>query len=104
MWCWRKREGFEGLGYAPLLPLPPVLLLVGGSVVVEVRHGGGGSILMKRQWVEFGSLWNLRFFCDIEYPLCNIYLFSHPFLRENLFSKSSGATSGQVSLVIVFFH
>lgn len=73
-------------------------------VVAEVGHRGGGSVLAERQQVEFGSLWNLRFFCDIERPRWNIYLFSHPFLSDNVFSKSSGASSGQVPLAIVLFR
>lgn len=44
-----------------------------------------------------------EFFCDDEHPLCNIYLFSHAFLRDNLFSKPSGASSVQVPLLMVFF-
>lgn len=73
-------------------------------VVAEVGHGGGGSVLVERQQVEFGSLWNLRFFCDIERPRWNIYLFGHPFWRDHVFSKSLGASSGQVPLGIVLFH
>ena len=84
----------------------------------EEGEGGGGrgregrrmgqveeeedSILMEAQQVEFENLWNLRFFCDVEHPLCNIYLFSHAFLRDDLFSKSLGASSGQVPLLMVF--